>query len=109
MARLTNEQRVLITVEPLTDAGNPAPIDGPVVFASSDEAIVRIEQVDDRSAYVVAVAASLQAALVTATFDADLGAGVRSITASEPFEVVQAEATRGVISVGPVELTPATP
>ncbi len=102
MARITNEQRVLVTVAPKTAAGNPAPIDGAVIFRSSDPAVAVVEPVDEGSAFVIAVAPGV--AQITAAFDADLGEGVRNVTASGALEVVAAEAVTGEIVFGEPEL-----
>lgn len=105
LMRLTNEQRVLVTAIAMTAAGNPASIDGAVTFNSLDESVARIEPVDATSAYVVAVAEG--SSQIFASFDADLGEGVRNIELSGVIEVVPAEAERGEIQFGTPELTPA--
>lgn len=105
LMRLTNEQRVLVTVVALTVAGNPAPIDGDVIFGSSDGSVADIDRVDSTSAYVRAVGPG--AAQITASFDADLGEGVRTIELSGAIEVVPAEAERGELQFGEPELIPA--
>ena len=107
LMRLTNEQRVLVTAIALTAAGNPAPIDGEVSFTTSDDGVASIERVDANSAYVTAVAEG--AAQITASFDADLGDGVRTIELSGAIEVVPAEAERGEIQFGEPELNPTPP
>ncbi len=104
MSRINTEQRVLVSVNPLTAGGNPAPIDGSVNFTSSDESVARIDQVSPTSAYVTAV--GLGAAQIGASFDADLGEGVRTIELSGALEVVPAEADRGEIVFGEPELIP---
>ncbi len=105
MARITTEQRVLLTVNPLTEGGNPAAIGGPVLFDSSAPDVVSIEQVDDRSAWAVATGAT-GAAQILASFDADLGEGVRTVELSGALEVVSAEAVTGEIVFGTPELIP---
>lgn len=107
MARITNEQRALLTVQPLTQAGNPAPIDGDVTYSSSDETVARIDVVDGNSAFVTAVGEG--AAQIFASFDADLGEGVRTVELSGAIEVVPAEATRGELVFGEPELIPTDP
>jgi len=102
MARITNEQRVLVTVAPKTAAGNPASIDGAVIFRSSDADVAAVEPVDDTSALVIAGIPGV--AQITATFDADLGEGVRNVTASGALEVVAAEAVTGESVFGEPEL-----
>lgn len=101
MARLTNEQKVRVTVSPKTGGGHAAKIDGAVKFTSSDESVATVEAIDDTSATVTAVAPGV--AQITASFDADLGDGVREITASGAVEVVEAEAATGEIVFGDPE------
>jgi len=105
MARITTEQRVLLTINPLTEAGNPAEIDGAVLFESSAPNVVSIDVVDDRSAWAVSTGA-IGAAQITASFDADLGEGVRTVTLSGALEVVGAEAVTGELVFGTPELIP---
>lgn len=99
--RITNEQKSRVTVAPKTAGGNDAPIDGAVAFTSSDESVAVIEAIDDTSCYVRAVGPG--AAQVTAVFDADLGEGVRQLTASGVLEVVAAEAETAEIVFGEAE------
>ncbi len=105
--RITTEQRVSVRVLPLTAAGNPAQIDGEVLFTSSDEAVATVERIDATSAFVTA--AGLGAAQIVATFDADLGDGVRAITSTGAIEVVGAEAETAEIVFGVPELIPPAP
>lgn len=104
MARITNEQRVKVTVVPLTEAGRPARIDGNVEFSSSDETVATIEVIDGRSCWVVS--GNPGVAQILAVFDADLGEGVRPVEMSGALEVVEAEAMRGEIVFGTPELKP---
>ena len=46
---------------------------------------------------------------IAAVFDADLGEGVRSVTASGALEVVAAEAVTGDIVFGTAKITPPSP
>lgn len=92
--RLTNEQKVQVTVLPKTAAGNPATIDGAVSYTSSNPDTASIDQ----SGLIVATGVGVTQ--ITATFDADLGEGVRAIELSGAVEVVAAEATTGVIEFG---------
>lgn len=70
---LTTEQKVLIHAQPLTEAGNPAVIDGQVVF-SLDNGTCTIAANDATSAFIVS-GASPGDSTVRITCDADLGAG----------------------------------
>lgn len=107
MARLTNEQRVSITVAPKTATGKVAAIDGDVTFVSSDEAVATVTSTGPMSAMVVAVAPGV--CQITATFDADLDEGeVRELSASGAVEVVAAEAETAEIVFGEPEPNPGT-
>lgn len=90
---LTNEQKVLIAINPRTAAGNPAPLDGNPMFTSSDESVITIEPTDDPNrVFVVAQAAG--SATMNASADADMDEGeVRTLTGSIDFVVDQAEAS----------------
>lgn len=97
--QINTEQKVLVTIRPLTAAGNPARIDGPVSFAASNPEVVRFEQVDDTSAYVYG--AAIGETEITATFDADLDAGEeRNLTYTGTIQVVEAEAESATASFG---------
>lgn len=89
--RLTNEQQVQVTVKPKTAAGNPADIDGVVSYTSSNLDAATISETG------MIVAGEPGITKITATFDADLGEGVRTIELSGVVEVVAAEATTGVL------------
>lgn len=102
--RITTEQRVSVTVNPLTAGGNIAPIDGVVAFSSSDLSVAFVEALGDHSALVTAV--GLGVAQITAEFDADLGEGVRTIVATGAIEVVAAEAVSAEIVFGTPEVIP---
>jgi hypothetical protein len=101
VARISTEQKVKVTVAPKTAGGHDAPIDGGVSFISDNPDVAVIEVIDTLSAYVLAVAPG--AALITAEFDADLGEGVRAITATGALEVVAAEAETAEIVFGDAE------
>ena len=92
--RLTNEQKCTVTVKPTTAAGKPATIDGAVTYTSSSADVATI----DADGLIVAKGVGI--AQITATFDADLGEGVRNVELSGVVEVVAAEATTGVIEFG---------
>lgn len=86
-------------------AGNPARIDGQVTWASSNEAIATVTpDTEDSSIVAVRPAGALGQVQVTATADADLGEGVRSLITVADIEVVAGEAVVGTISpVGPAQ------
>lgn len=91
--------------------GNPAAIDGEVVWASSDDDILKVQRddADSTQCRVVPVGAVGQAQ-VTATADADLGEGTRELITIADIEVIGGEAVAGTITpVGepaPIEIQP---
>jgi uncharacterized protein YjdB len=79
MAAMNTSQQIPATLTITNAAGQPAPVDGVPVWASSDETIVAVTAAaDGMSAVAAAVAAGT--ARITVTADADVGAGVSSIT-----------------------------
>jgi hypothetical protein len=79
MAAINTDQVVDVILAITNAAGNPATVDGVPVWASSDETvIVAAAAVDGMSAVITTVAPGT--ARVTVTADADLGAGVTTLT-----------------------------
>ena len=78
--------------------GNPAVVDGPVTWSSSDETIIKaaVDPSDSSIVTVIPVGAVGQAQIL-ATADADLGAGVRSLVTTADIQIVAGEAVAGVI------------
>ena len=75
---ITNEQKVMISANPVTGAGNPVELDGPVaVEVQSGEGT--FEMVDDKSFYLVSGDNPGDTVYVI-TADADLGEGVVNIS-----------------------------
>jgi len=74
---ITNEQKVRLTAVPVTAVGNPAPLDGPVVFSviAGDGTVVTI---DDFNAFLVSSDVPGDTSYLVSA-DADLGAGVETI------------------------------
>jgi hypothetical protein len=101
MARLTTEEVVSAQVSFVTAKGNPAPVEGDVVWTSSDESVATVvaDATDTKKAVVTAVAPGV--AQITAVADADMDVGeVREVTASGAIEVVAAEAQTAEIVFG---------
>ncbi len=81
MATLTTRQQfAAITIAITTADGRPATVDGPVVWASSDETVLTVAPAADGLSGVINAGAAGGPARVTFTADADLGAGVVNIT-----------------------------
>ena len=98
MARITTEQARDVTVVPKTQGGAIARIDGEVAFSSSDEAVAVVNKTGPASAEVIGVGEGV--AQIRASFDADLGAGVRQVELTGAVEVVAAEAVTGELVFG---------
>ena len=102
---LTNEEKVRLSVQPRTAAGQAAAIDGAVDFTvqSGD---CTIEPIDASHCYIVSgTSASDSTILVSA--DADLGAGVTTITDTITATVTSAVAVNlGIITDPPVPKLP---
>lgn len=104
--RLTTEQFSVLAIGILTALGRPAPIDGAPTWASSDETVATVipDPVDPTKAKLTAVGPGV--AQISVSVDADLGEGVRTITATGAVEVVLAEAQTLELQFGPPQLQP---
>ena len=78
--------------------GNPATVDGPVTWASSDDDVLAV-QVDANDSTIVSVTpvGTLGTAQISATADDDLGTGVRQLVTLADITVVAGEAVAGTI------------
>lgn len=92
MVQLTDEQKVLLRVEPKTEAGNAAPIDGVPSWTATDPTLVTLQPAPDGLTCEVITNGPTGSCDVTCTADADLGEGVTEITGSITIEVVAAGA-----------------
>jgi hypothetical protein len=76
--RCTNEEKIPISVNPITAAGKPVELDGPIVVTvTSGDGTV--ESIDDRSFYVVSGDA-LEPSTFLIEGDADLGTGIVTVS-----------------------------
>jgi len=108
---LTDSQQVRITVTGATDKkGNPAQLDGTPTFASADTTVCTFNtdpsDPTGMTGLLVAVGPLASAAVVTITADAQLGAGVTTITENGAVEITGGEATSIGVSVGTPEEQP---
>jgi hypothetical protein len=101
-------KQVHVQVAYIDAGGNPATIDGDVIWDSSDETIAAvIVDTSDTSKALVRSGTKLGQAQITATADADLGDGTREIITPVDISVVAGEAVAGTISpVGEAEDAP---
>jgi hypothetical protein len=105
MQTLRDDQKVLLTIQPLDAKGKPAAVDGAPVWSSSDETqVVVVAASDGLSAVASGVApptdptAPLPRIVVTA--DADLGSGSTPITGSLDFTITGGSAATIAITAG---------
>src|SRR4029077_18993601 len=105
--RMSSEMKALVTVAPITLAGNAAPLDGPAVFTIEGACIV--EQATDDSAWVYGSGPGTDS-ILTIKGDADLGAGVVPIADTVVFHIDHPQATSMGTTVGtPVLKDPGDP
>jgi len=98
-----------VTVAYTDKYGNPAQVDGDVVWASSDDNIATVEA-DGTNSLNATVKAQTKTgqAQITATADADLGEGVRNLVTLMDVTVVAGEAVAGTISPSGDPIPPST-
>lgn len=95
---LNDSQKVNFKLQPLTAKGKPAKVDGIPVWSVSDPAVLEVvPATDGMSATVNALADG--DAQVSAEADADMGSGIREITATADISVVS-EATTLSLTAG---------
>jgi len=101
---LTDVQKVTVGVQPVDAKDNPAAIDGVPVWAVSDPALLSLApNPSDPNGMVVLAVGPLGNAQVSVTVDADLGAGVLTLTGLLDVTVVSSQATTVGIVVGTPE------
>jgi hypothetical protein len=106
---LPNDHKVQVKISYLDAKGNPAAVDGPVVWSSSNEQVLTVAvDLADSTLATVLPANLLSQAQVVATADADVGEGVKQIITTMDVTVVAGMAVSGTIApVGaPVPITP---
>lgn len=100
---ITNEQKVEVTLAPVTEAGNTATVDGvPVWEVVSGDATLEVAA-DGLSAFLVSGAAGVNSQ-ITVTADADLDeTGVKPIADTIDLAVVAASASQlGLVAAAPI-------
>lgn len=99
---LTNEEKILVTLNPTTAAGNPAVLDGVPVWTVVEGTATVEPASDGLSAYIVS--GDVGASTVNIAADADLDEGeVREITDAIAVNVVAAEAAGLGLTMGTAE------
>lgn len=100
---LTDVQKVSLAVAaPLDGAGNPASLES-VTWASSNEAVLTVVASADGFSAVATAVGPLGTAQITATADAEFGAGVTNLTAIGDVEVIASQAVSFGLSFGVAE------
>ncbi len=84
------------TVSYVDDLGNPAVVDGPTTWASSDPAVASVTA---DGANVTVQCLALGACQITSSADADLGGGVRELIGMADLTVVAREAVAATINL----------
>lgn len=97
---LTDVQKVQLSISPTSAAGNPAPVDGVPVWASSDETVLVVTASEDGMSAEAVTTGKLGKAQVNVSADADLGEGVKTITGVLDVEVKVSEAVSLTVSAG---------
>lgn len=88
---------VVVAVGYVDAQGDEAEVDGDVAWASSEDAIATATVDPDDSAICTISSVSLGTAQISATADADLGDGTRSLVCTLDVTVVAGEAVAGTI------------
>jgi len=101
---ITVDQQVTLSVAFTDKAGNPAFVDGDPVWTSTDAAVEIVAT--DSPFVVIARSTGVGVAQVRVEADADLGEGVKPVTALADVEVVAGEAIAAVIAAGTPEDKP---
>ena len=97
----TNEEKVLVTLAPVTAAGNPAEVENVTFDISEGDATVE-EVVANKSYYFISGGTGLSKFTVKA--DGDLGEGVTELNDEVEYYVVSAQASSLGFTAGEPEL-----
>ena len=101
MLVLTDIQKVALSIQPVSAAGNPAPVDGVPVWSSSDDTVLTVVAAADGMSAEAVTTGKLGSAQVNVTADADLGEGTKSITGVLDIEVKASDAVSLEVSNQP--------
>ena len=100
---LNTEQKVRLSIAPVTSSGKPAALDGAPTWVSSDESVITVQVSTDGLSAEVLTTDEVGSATVTVSADADLGEGVQTIQASLDIISVHPQASNLGLVVGPPE------
>jgi hypothetical protein len=104
---LPDDMQVTLTISYVDKNGNPANIDGDVVWASSDENVARVIPTNINQnvevMLVPAQTAGLGTCQISATADADMGDGTSNIVTLFDVQIVAGTAVAGTVTPGAQE------
>lgn len=100
---ITNEQKILITLNPTTEAGNPAGIESGSLRLEVLEGDATTEQVGDNSFYAISGEANTLSR-IKVTADGDKGEGVVTLEEELILTVIEPNAASLGLNVGTPEL-----
>ena len=106
MYKLPGDRQVTASIAPVDAAGNPASIDGAPVWNSADPTLFSVTAAADGLSAVIVPLGAAGTAQLSVSADADLGAGVITITGTLDIEVVGGQAVAINIVPGTVEPKP---
>lgn len=99
---ITDTQEVALSITPVDKKGNPAQLDGPPVWASSNTEVVTVTAAADGLSAVATAVGPLGTATISVKADGDLGAGVNTISGTLDITVVGSGAVTLKIVAGAV-------
>lgn len=100
MLILTDVQKVALSVNPKSAAGNPAPVDGVPSWTSSNPEVLTVTPSADGLSAEAVTTGKLGTAQVQCVADADIGEGVTELTAVLEVEVKASAAVQLAIEAG---------
>lgn len=111
MYTLAVDHFVQMQVSYVDAGGNPATVDGPVVWSVSDTTLLTaVADTTDSTLVTITPVGPVGQVQLTATADADLGAGTKSLITVADISLVAGEAVAGTINpVGAAQPIPPSP
>jgi hypothetical protein len=108
--QMTDTQQAILTIEPVDKKGNPAQLDGPPEWASSNTEVITVTAAADGLSAVALAVGPLGTATVSVKADGDLGPGVTTISGTIDITVTGGGAVTLKIAMGtPTEQGPVAP
>jgi hypothetical protein len=100
---LTDSQKVMLTLAPVTAAGNPAPVDGVPTWGSSDETILTVTPAADGMSCEAFTTGLLGTAQINVTADVEMDEGITNLTGAQIIDVLAGQAVSLGIQAGTPE------